>query len=42
MKNLTLFPTREGGKFKVSLPLRKRDLERGFPDTVPTSGHEPE
>jgi hypothetical protein len=38
MKNLTLFPTREGGKFKVSLPLRKRD----FPDTVPTSGHEPE
>jgi hypothetical protein len=34
MKNLTPFPTREGGKFQVSLPFRKRDLERGFPDTV--------
>ncbi len=34
MKNLTPFPTGEGGKFQVSLPFRKRDLERGFPDTV--------
>jgi predicted DNA-binding antitoxin AbrB/MazE fold protein len=28
MKNLTPFPTREGGKFKVSLLLRERFRER--------------
>jgi hypothetical protein len=33
-KNLTPFPHREGGKFEVSLYFKKRDLERGFPDTM--------